>query len=176
MRFDREKFKTLVHYICWRCRVDPSKLGSVKLNKVLWLSDFTAYYNKGQSMTGARYIKRQYGPVPSAIQPAIRELERDGVLNASDSQFHGFQKKEFEVHVDPDQSLFEAGEIEIIEAAIQFVCYQNTAKSISELSHDHIWQAAQEGEELPYFTVFSIPGTIDDDEREWAKIALETLS
>jgi hypothetical protein len=35
MAFDREKFKSLVHYVCWRCMDDPSKLGSVKLNKIL---------------------------------------------------------------------------------------------------------------------------------------------
>jgi hypothetical protein len=30
VQLDREKFKALIHYICWRCQ-DPTKLGSVKL-------------------------------------------------------------------------------------------------------------------------------------------------
>ena len=65
---DREKFRSLVHYVCWRCADDPAKLGRVKLNKILWLTDFTSYYETGKPMTGARYVKRQFGPVPSAIE------------------------------------------------------------------------------------------------------------
>ena len=170
-----EKFKALAQYICWRYNDDPARLGAVKLNKALWLCDFTAYYKTGHSITGARYIKRQYGPVPSAIQPTLRELEQEGALTAIDSQFHGYKKKEFRVNSKPDMSLFDDNDIGTIEAAIRFVCDEHTAKSISDLSHDRIWQTAQDGEEIPYFTVFSVPGSIGDDEREWARLELETI-
>ena len=76
MAFNREKFKLLVHYICWRCSDDPSRLGAVKLNKTLWVADFTAYYEFGQAITGAGYVKRQHGPVPRVILPVLRELEQ----------------------------------------------------------------------------------------------------
>jgi len=88
--FDREKFKSLVHYICWRCKDDPSKLGAVKLNKTLWVADFTAYYNSSHPITGARYIKREHGPVPHATLPILNELESEGALFVRDTRFHGF--------------------------------------------------------------------------------------
>ena len=54
MEINLAKFKSLVHYICWRC-ADPTKLGAVKLNKVLWRADFKAYLELGESVTGATY-------------------------------------------------------------------------------------------------------------------------
>ena len=47
---DAQKFKNLVHYICWKCSGDPTVLGSVKLNKALWLSDLVSYYRLGHPM------------------------------------------------------------------------------------------------------------------------------
>jgi hypothetical protein len=175
MALDRDKFKSLVHYVCWRCE-DPDSLGSVKLNKILWLSDFRAYYETQQAITGARYVKRQYGPVPSNIKPVLRELEAEGALSVKEKPFHGYTKTEFVVHRDPDTSRFSAAELGLVERMIQFVLYEHTAKSISEMSHDHIWHTAEEGEEIPYYTIFSNPGKIGDDEREWARLELERLA
>src|SRR4051794_39698051 len=89
-----EKFKALVHYICWRCE-DPTKLGAVKLNKVLWRADFRAYLELGDPVTGATYIKRQYGPVPSDILPTLRQLEAEGKLSIRTVDHYEKDKKEF---------------------------------------------------------------------------------
>ena len=175
MAFDRDKFKSLVHYVCWRCKDDPSRLGAVKLNKTLWVADFTAYYNSSSPITGARYVKRKHGPVPGAIMPVLNELESQGALSIRDTNFHGFSKKEYRVLTDPDTRDFTAEELAIADAAIELVCEQHTATSISDASHDHIWQAADDGEEIPYYTVFSVPGSITDDEREWARQELEMI-
>ena len=176
MAFNREKFKAAAHYVCWRCKANPSKLGAVKLNKALWVSDFTAYYNSGSAITGAGYVKRQYGPVPRVILPVLKELEESGALVVRDSRFHGFSKKEFVVLTEPDVSKFDKEELKIIDAAIRLVCEKHTAKSISAQSHDHIWHVAEDGEEIPYFTIFAVPGEITDDEREWARQELESLA
>jgi hypothetical protein len=175
VQFDREKFKLLVHYVCWRCIDNPSALGSVKLNKILWASDFTAYYQGGQSITGAGYVKRQYGPVPRAIVPILKELEADGAVVARDRSFHGFTKKEFVVKCAPDMSGFSQADLAIVDQAITLICDQHTARSISAQSHDHIWRAASDGEDIPYYTIFAVQGEISPDELDWAKQELETL-
>src|SRR5260370_28750131 len=86
MEINYKKFKSLVHYICWTC-ADPTKLGAVKLNKVLWRADFRAYLELGQPVTGATYVKRQFGPVPSDILPTLRELEAEGNLSIRDVEY-----------------------------------------------------------------------------------------
>ena len=175
MALDEHKFKSLIHYVCWRCRQDPSTLGAVKLNKILWLSDFRAYYDTGDSITGARYVKRQFGPVPSRITSALRDLQTEGAISVGEAQFRGFPKAEYTVHRDPNTAEFKPDELAIVDKVIEFVCNEHTAKSISEMSHDHVWQVAGEGEEIPYYTIFAVPGQITDDEREWARQELEEL-
>ena len=176
MPFAKEKFKSLVHYICWRCQSDPSKLGAVKLNKILWLSDFISYHESGQSITGARYVRRKFGPVPGDILPALEELEAEGALTIRDTTFHGKKKKEYCVHKDPSTQVFDDTELELINKVITYICESHTAKSISEESHDHIWESAEDGEEIPYFTIFAKPGEIDEEDRTWANQALEAMS
>jgi len=175
MEFNREKFKMLVHYICWQCRQDPSKLGAVKLNKILWIADFEAYRRRGEPITGARYVKRQFGPVPGPIMVTLKELEAEGVLVQRESQFHGFKKREFSVLAEARPIAFDHDELTIVDEAINRVCEKHTARSISEHSHDHIWQAANDGEPIPYFTIFAIPGEIAEDELAWAKTELESV-
>lgn len=174
MNFDRGKFKALVHYVCWRCKDDTSKLGATKLNKILWLSDFDRYYRHGMPLTGARYAKEQFGPVPRAIMPVLRELEAEGAVVRREVDFHGKEKAEFIVEKDPLPE-FSGDEIAQIDRIIAFVCEENTAKSISDLSHGRVWHAADDGEDIPYFTVFAIPGALTDDDREWAKQEIDAI-
>jgi len=165
---DMNKFKKLVHYICWSYSSSPSKLGAVKLNKALWLSDLTAYYALGHPITGARYIKREFGPVPKPILPVIRELVDEGVLTVQETLCFGKTKREFIVHRDATEEFMTDAERTIVKDTIEFVCEKHTATSISSASHDHIWKAAVDGEEIPHFTVFAQPGTITPEDRIWA--------
>jgi len=174
MDFDREKFKALVHYVCWSCKDDTSKLGGTKLNKILWLADFVRYYRTGDPLTGARYVKRQFGPVPRAINPVLAELERDGAVFARQVMFHGKPKTDFIVVTEPDINLTE-DERTLVDRTIKYVCDEHTAKSISDLSHDAVWHAAEDGEDIPYFTIFATKGEIDDDDREWARQEIEDM-
>jgi hypothetical protein len=145
----------------------------VQLNKALWLSDLNSYYKLGHPITNARYLKRQYGPVPSRIVPVIRELEREGILTMQNADHFGKRKKEFLVHKSSSGDFLLPEEDQIVKNTVAFVTEDHTATSISAKSHDHIWTAAVDGEELPLFTVFAKPGKITDEEREWAELMLE---
>ena len=168
------RFKQLVMYVCSQMADHPSKMGAVQLNKILWLSDLRAYYQLEQPITQTRYVKRQYGPVPSSIMPTLRELQREGVLTVQDADHFGKRKKEFIVRERITGDFLTPEERQIVADTISFVTEEHTAASISALSHDLIWKSAEEGEELPHYTVFANPGTITDEEREWAQMKLES--
>ena len=51
---DEEKLSELILYISQKCATDP-KFGAVKLNKILYLSDFLAFGNWGEPITGVEY-------------------------------------------------------------------------------------------------------------------------
>ena len=174
MTFDQEKFRTLVHYICWKCK-DPAALGSTKLNKVLWLSDLLWYRETGVPITGATYVKRQFGPVPRAILPALQKLKEEGSITEEETNYHGFPKKEYRAHKKPRTSGFSSKQLDMIDKVITYVCAGHTAKSISDQTHNHVWEAAKDGEEIPYATVFANPGRLNDKDRAWALQELDAL-
>ncbi len=174
--FDRQKFKKLVHYICFRRKDNPSSLGYVKLNKILWLSDFVSFYRLGESLTDARYVKRQFGPVPHQIVPVLKELENEGALKIEEKMYFGRPKKSFVVYKDVRDDFLPPEEKRIVDSMIDFVCDEHTASSISERSHDDVWKFAKDGEELPYYTIFSNKGLITPEDREWAQSKLESTN
>jgi hypothetical protein len=170
MRDDR--FKKLVHYVCWRCADDPSKLGAVQLNKILWLAEQENYYRNGQSLTSVHYVKDKYGPVPAGMVTTLRELEQEGKLTEGKVDHFGFVKKEFIVRQSAPTDFLTPSELKIVDEMIQYVTNEHTAGSISDESHDDIWKAAVKGEAIPHYTVFAKKGPITQEELEWAKFAL----
>src|SRR5262249_6094520 len=160
--------KELTHYICWQVG-DPSKLGVTKLNKALWFSDTIAYRVTGRSITNTPYVKRQFGPVPRRILPVLDELRAEGKIVIRERQRFGYAQREFIALQPATAAAFSEQECEIIDEVIAWVCNRDTAGSISELSHDTIWEAAEEGEEIPLYAVLGVAeGEVTDDDREWA--------
>lgn len=168
MKLDK-KFKSLVHYVCYKCH-EPSKLGKTKLNKVLYYSDFSAFYQWAKPITLETYIKHQFGPVPSHIDSAIKSLISDGALVVRDVDHFGYTKKEFIALTRPDIKHFSGDEISLIDEVIEIICNGHTARSISDASHDDVWKLAEIGEEIPYNTVFAgVLGEITEDDVKWAR-------
>jgi hypothetical protein len=167
------RFKKLVHYVCSKCANDPSKLGAVKLNKALWLSDLRSYYKYGHPITPVRYVKREFGPGPSPILPVLRELQQEGVLSINTVDHFGKPKREFIVHKPASSDFLNDDERQIVDQAVIFVTERHTAASISEFSHDPIWTAAEDGEEIPHFTVFANPAEVTAEDREWAQLKID---
>lgn len=59
------------------------KLPKTKLAKLLYLADFSWYYDNFKSMSGMQYRKIQFGPVPDMFFRALVELEEDGKIIVS---------------------------------------------------------------------------------------------
>jgi Protein of unknown function (DUF4065) len=167
LQFNKAKFKQLVLYICANC--SPDQLGAVKLNKVLYFADMIRFAGSGLPVTGAPYRKRPYGPTTDALLPTLRELERDGAIRIEDMNYFGYRKKVYIPEGAPDTSLFNDEEIRLVDDVIAFVCHNNTAKTISELSHNKAWELAEFGAEIPYHTAFYLfPSLVSEETREWA--------
>src|SRR5688572_2425660 len=75
--FDRRKFKELMLYFSQRGLDEGLVIGSTKLNKLLFFTDFRAYAELGKPITGARYQKLTHGPAARALLPMRDELLRD---------------------------------------------------------------------------------------------------
>ena len=169
MKRDRNKLKALVHYVCWKCD-NPAILGAIKLNKVLWVSDVWAYIGRGAPITGERYVKRQFGPVPASIVGIVAELEAEKQIVVRQREAYGKPKTDYIAMTKPDLSAFTAEEISLINDAIHYVCHKHTAMQISRKTHDAIWELAEIGEEIPYEAMLaSHLGEVTSEDVQWAR-------
>jgi len=173
---DAVKLKAVVHYICARCRPDPSNLGATKLHKILWYADGQTYTRLGRAIVGEDYTRQPHGPMSVHLDSAIRELEREGLLATRMVAFQGKQKREYIASGVPDVSFLDQREMRILDEAIRNITQDHTASSISEKSHDHLWEIARVGERIPYqqqlLTRF-VPLTEED--QQWIRSEMEDL-
>lgn len=168
-----EKLKNLVHYVCDKAE-NPSELGSIKLNKVLWYSDVINYLITGRPMTGETYVKRQFGPVPRHVLKVVNELVNEGKVARGRADHFGHIKNEYIAIQPSDKSQFSGEEVSVIDEAYEHVCINHTARSISDETHNVIWKIAEMGEVMPYAAVFAASiGEIDDDDLAWAAQKLQ---
>lgn len=166
---DRDKLKALTHYICWKVK-NPADLGAIKLNKTLWIADISAFLDRGTPITGERYVKRQYGPVPHSILGIVRELEQEGKIVVRKGESFGHPKTDYIALTRPDIRAFTADEISLIDESIDFVCRRHTAMGISHKTHDIIWELAELGEEIPHEALLASDlGEVTPEDVAWAK-------
>ena len=148
LQFDRDKMRAVILRACHSCA--SSELGAVKLHKVLYYLDMTMYAHSRAAVTGATYRKRPNGPASDQLLFQLRDMERSGDIKVDTVDYHGYLKKEFHALVPEPNDALNAEEKAILDDVIDFVCRQNTARSISEYSHALPWEMAEMGGEIPY--------------------------
>lgn len=170
MASNQDRLPSVTHYVIARC--DPAKLGATKLNKILWFSDVLYYRRHGRTITGAdNYVKQQFGPVQKNMLGVLDELKRDGkiVERTSDTPL-GF-RREYVWLKEPDLTTFTAEEIDVLIEVMDWICNDETAKSVSEKSHDALWDETEIGESMPVRAGAVVPAEITPEAVEWAKSA-----
>lgn len=172
--FKREKFKALLHHAIARVE-DPSRLGAVKLNKIAWFSDTHQYLTTGESITGARYIKKPQGPVPKALVPVMQELQDEDAVMIEMVNYYGKGKRQFRSMSDPDDAVFTAEELATIDRITDAIANSHTAKSISDMTHGAAWKLADDGEDLPFHAYLADEFQIATDaDVTWATDRMKT--
>ncbi len=167
--FDRVRFKAAVHLVCDRC--EPSRLGNVKLHKILYFADMMAFAGSGEPLTGVDYLKQQFGPVARHLAAALDELAAEKKLKIETIDYFGFPKRQYTSLSSPDTSRFSNAELGILNDVIDFVCSHST-REISELSHDKAWRTAKMGERIPYAAALGLEA-IEITEEDLAAAANE---
>ena len=169
-----DKFKSIVHTIIHDCD-HPMKLGAIRLNKILWFADVIAYRETGESITGATYVRRHKGPVPARIVDVLGELQQEGKIEVKEPKSK-YAPREFRSLKGPVQDNLSKDEKDLIDLCRNHICNNFSAGEISELTHNHIWGAARDGEEIPLeATLMSEKGNLGDLTPEMKDWALKTM-
>lgn len=150
VQFNREKMRAVILRVARSCA--PEDLGAVKLNKVLYFLDMISYAHWRMPVTGATYRKRPNGPTSDQLLFTLRDMSRDGDILTKRVDYHGYWKVEYHPLTEEPREVLNQSELTLLDDVIDFVCRQNTAKSISDYSHKLPWEIADMGGEIPYRT------------------------
>jgi len=148
----RQRFRELIVYISAKSAKDPY-FGAVKLNKILYHSDFRAFERFGTPLTGMSYFKLKAGPAPRALRPVRQELVNEGAIRLEIVQIGALEQHRTVAMRAPVLEHFTADELGIVDEVINELWTQNAAE-VSDASHDIRWRVLQLKDGLPYEFAF----------------------
>ncbi len=144
-----EKLQNLILYISLKSNGDNT-YGKVKLNKLLFHSDFGAFRAFGESITGEPYFALQQGPAPKYMLPTLMAMEEMKLLAIQPQTFYGYPQAKPVALVAPNLDLFTAPQIALVDSVIE-QSWGKTAREMTDDSHEFIgWKLASLKEEIPY--------------------------
>ena len=147
------KFKNVLLYILERCAGKPN-VGETVLYKLLYFSDFNYYELYEEHLTGAKYRKLPYGPVPQKLDTMIGQMMDKGQIQRIKTEYYDKIQTRYIPLIKADLTTLKASEKEVIDRVIQQMSDWSAA-AISNYSHkDMPWLASKEGEEINYELAF----------------------
>lgn len=141
------KIANLVTYYIQHCKADFND--KLKINKLLFFTDFKHYKDHGTSISGLTYRAIQYGPVPANYDNIYAYLEQEQLIS---SQFlklpNGAAREVFLSNADFDKDLFSEEEKETIASILdKFAAISSW--DIVDLSHkEKAWKELEGNKEL----------------------------
>jgi hypothetical protein len=129
-------------------------LGSIHLNKGLLIID--AYYHSmfDKTLTGIKYVKHDFGPMPEPeAHNIIYEMEFGKVKVRHQSKGPYTQNSHYAA-VEPDYSVLPPEAQEIIEEVAGMIS-KFSATDLSNLTHNEAWARAEYGEVIPIKSAYS---------------------
>jgi transcriptional regulator with XRE-family HTH domain len=151
--FQSGKFKNVLLYILEKCAGKPN-VGETVLYKLLYFSDFNYYEQYEEHLTGAKYRKLPFGPVPQRIDSVISQMIEKKMIQRIRTEYYKKSQTRFIPLVKADLTQLKASEKEVIDRVIDQMSDWSAA-TISDYSHkDMPWLASKEGDEISYELVF----------------------
>lgn len=163
IKFDKEKFKQLLLYILEKCGGRPN-VGETVLYKLLYFCDFNYYELYEKSLTGMKYKRMQYGPIPdqTLFNPIIQEMRKSGMIERVSRPYVNdtIQTRYLNFTV-ADLSVFgpDVDNVRNVADSVIERLSGMSARQIEDHSHrDYPWQVHNDNEEIDYNSVFCRSG------------------
>jgi hypothetical protein len=151
VRSDDAKLRELILLISEWCQADP-KFGAIKLNKLLFHADFSAFLTYSEPITGQEYFKLPQGPAPRRLKALTEAMIKKGEFAWQEVTYFGYPQKKPVALRAADTSKFSGPEVALIRQTVEKFWKMN-ATEISDQSHVFLgWKAAYLKETIPYST------------------------
>lgn len=154
MSLHRRKYQNAVLYLCRKLKGEVR--GKKKLAKLLYFADFDLYEKSQKSITGDVYRALPMGPVPSALEDIVLDMEKKKMLDIKQrEEREGYIPTEiYRSIVEPDISVFTQEEKEMLDRVAIKYGHLN-GKQLEELSHAEApYVGTEPWKEIPYEMAF----------------------
>ena len=143
-----EKYKQMILNALEAGADEDGKITKTKLAKLVYLADFTWYYNHLAPMSGMPYRRLPQGPVPETYFRAIDELVENGVLRLEEKG-RAFMLSMVESGAAPGSKL-SPEERQMIRKISESWQGKQTHEIVN-FTHEQLpWSICREGEIIPY--------------------------
>lgn len=145
----RKRLRALILYVAEECR-DAPRFGLVKLNKILWRADYSAYAERGVPVTGRPYRRLKWGPAPAEMPQLLEEMFQAHAISYLDTDFgDGVIEKRVIPDEKADVRVFAAEDLRFVDRAISYY-WNMTGSETSDDSHGVAWKTRHDGDPMPY--------------------------
>lgn len=167
IKLNKKKLKNLILYILARCGGKPN-VGETVLYKLLYFIDFDSFELFEKSVSGLKYVKLQFGPVPVILEysSVLDKMEENNEIKIIKQEYHGFPQKKYIALADCDQSVFDADEIVLINKVISRLSDMTATKIEAYVHEDAPWKVTGTGEIIDYRLVFDRTAPFAQSDRE----------
>ena len=152
---DPHKFEELLLYICER-QITNRTFSLSKLNLLLCLSDMLHYRRYRTSISGAKYVRGEYGPWNVQLADQVASMEQDGRLTVVNQPVGDFLQRRPMALDSADLFDFNGAEIASVEQILRASDGQS-ANQMAELADDVFhWRELALGDPITYESAISM--------------------
>ena len=143
--------ETLRRYVQYKGHEAPKTL----LAKLLYLADFAWFYNELKPMSGMKYRRDPYGPVPDQFFKTVDTMVENGEITLFQKNIPGRDKQmqalgiKDDLKHEPNQYLSEK-EISLIDQIVNKWKDADVDKIVDFTHHQLPWQVTRPNEFIPY--------------------------
>lgn len=156
----QKRLRALILYVAEECR-DAPRFGLIKLNKILWKADYSAFAERGRPVTGRAYQRLRWGPAPIEMKPLLREMFEAREISYADTDFgDDVVEQRILAEVRADVRVFMAEELRFVDRAISYY-WDKTGTEASDDSHGIAWKTRTNGDPMPYELAYLSDRTLE---------------
>ena len=144
---NNEKFKQMYFYIL---RHFKDGLPKTKLAKLLYLADFGYFYDYLEPISGVRYVRRAYGPVPDIFFELTDDLYDKGKINIKPLDYALMITS---TTTEQEDSLLSDKEKSLMDKICAYWSDKRTSEIVNFTHEQKPWKMCRDGEYIPYSTI-----------------------
>lgn len=141
---NNEKFTQMYFYIL---RHFKNGIPKTKLAKLLYLADFSYFYDFLEPMSGVRYVRRTYGPVADIFFETTEDLFDNGKINIKPLDRALMISS---ITYEPATNLLSEEEKDRIDEICRLWADKDTQEIVNYTHSQKPWKSCLDGEYIPY--------------------------